>query len=348
MIMVTGFSDEEKVILDEYLNKNLSVRDIEKIHKGFGRTRIKNIIDKYALHSEETAKEVTKVRFTQKYHKEITDEDLEREELSEEDVQGAYYKIMQSEKTLTAVAAELDRNRDTLKGAIEDFLGDRESITEFRAVLKQNQKVSKDRQIFFSLTPEEKKQVIFLRLNYRRRLLGKTEYTQDLLEKKFTRTKNYFEKRNSKMDDPDARISEDELLKMMYDFPTILGTSISGKIKPIVKLLDYKYLGFKDASKLLKENPSILGTSIERTSLQMNILRDTDTLSLAMEKPRTFRTSPELMYALIHVWKDKKLTRTPFITLKKAEALYKKLPGELETTYDVREEYGDDEYFDGR
>ena len=348
MVMITGFSDEEKVILDEYLNKGLSVRDIEKVHKGFGRTRIKNIIDKYALYSEETAKEVMKIRLTQKYHKEITDNDLERDELTEEDIQSAYYQIMQGEKTLTAVAGELDRNRDTLKGAIEEFLGDRESITEFRAVLKQNQKVSKDRQIFFSLSPEEKKQIIFLRLNYRRRLLGKTEYTQELLEKKFTRTKNYFEKRNSKMDDPDARISEDELLKMMYDFPTILGTSISGKIKPIVKLLDYKYLGFKDASKLLRENPSILGTSIERTSLQMNILRDTDTLSLAMEKPRTFRTSPELMYALIHVWKDKKLTRTPFITLKKAEALYKKLPVELERTYDVKEEYGDDEYFDGR
>ena len=349
MIMVTGFSDEEKEILDEYLNQNLSVREIEKKHKGFGRTRIKNIVDRYALNNEETAKEVQKVRLTQKYHKEITDEDLDREELSESEIQDAYYKIMQGENTLTGLAQELGRNRETLKGAIEEFLGDRESIAEFKAVLKQNQKVSKDRQMFFSLSPEEKKNVIFLRLNYRRKLLGKSEYTEELLDKKFTRTMNYFRKRNAKMIDPEGHLSEEQILKMMYDYPTILGTSISGKIKPIIKILDYKYLGPKDASKLLRENPSILGTSIERTALQMNILRDTDTLKFAMEKPRTFRTSPELMYALIHAWKDTHLTRTPFITLKKAEAIYKKTGDELEKKYDVMDsEYGDDEYFDAR
>ena len=40
MVHVTGFSDEEKVILDEYLNQKISVRDIEKKHKGYGRTKI--------------------------------------------------------------------------------------------------------------------------------------------------------------------------------------------------------------------------------------------------------------------------------------------------------------------
>ena len=57
MVMVTGFSDEEKEILEKYLTKGMSVRDIEKEHKDYGRTRIKNIIDRYALHNEETAKE---------------------------------------------------------------------------------------------------------------------------------------------------------------------------------------------------------------------------------------------------------------------------------------------------
>ena len=313
------------------------------------RTRIKNIIDRYALHNEETAKEVQKIRLTQKYHKEITDDDLDREELTDAEVEDAYYKIMQGSNTLTGLAQELGRNRETLKGAIEEYLGDKEAILEFKAVLKQNQKVSKDRQIFFSLTPEEKKEVIFARLNYRRKLLGKTEYNRDLLEKKFTRTMNYFNKRNSKMEDPEGHLSEESILKMMYDYPTILGTSISGKIKPIIKLLDYKYLGPKDASKLLRENPSILGTSLERTSLQMNILRDTDTLKFAMEKPRSFRTSPELMFALIHAWKESHHTKSPFITLKKAEAVYGLNGNELERKYDVMDsKYADDEYFDGR
>ena len=55
------------------------------------------------------------------------------------------------------------------------------------------------------------------------------------------------------------------------------------------------------------------------------------------------------MYALIHAWKDTHLTRTPFITVKKAEAIYKKTGDELEKKYDVMDsKYGDDEYFDAR
>ena len=162
MIVVTGFSDEEKEILEKYLTKGMSVRDIEKEHKGYGRTRIKNIIDRYSVHSEETAKEVLKIRLAQKYHKEVSDDDLDREELTDAEVEDAYYKIMQGSNTLTGLAQELGRNRETLKGAIEEYLGDKEAILEFKAVLKQNQKVSKDRQIFFSLTPEEKKEVIFV------------------------------------------------------------------------------------------------------------------------------------------------------------------------------------------
>ncbi|MBR3881884.1 MAG: hypothetical protein IKJ36_01285 [Clostridia bacterium] len=348
MVMVTGFSDEEKQILEEYLEKNLSVRDIEKRHKGFGRTKIKNVIDRYAVLNEETALAVNLKRLEQKYHREVSEDDIDRDELTDEQVQSAYYQIIQGEKTLTSLAGELGRNRDTLKGAIEEYLGDRESIAEFRDVLKRNQKVSKDRQRFFELTPEEKKQAIFLRLNYRRRLVGKNEYSEELLEKKYTRVMNYFHKRNSKMDDQEAMLSDEDILKMLYDFPTLLATSISSKVRPVIKLLDYKYLNFKDASKVLRENPAILGTSMERTSLQMNILKDTDTLKYALEKPRTFRTSPEMMYALIGAWQAEKHTKSPFITLKKAEALYKKTPDELQEAYDVTEEYGDDEYFDGR
>ena len=80
MVMVTGFSDEEKEILEKYLTKGMSVRDIEKEYKGYGRTRIKNIIDRYSVHSEETAKEVLKIRLAQKYHKEVSDDDLPKRE----------------------------------------------------------------------------------------------------------------------------------------------------------------------------------------------------------------------------------------------------------------------------
>lgn len=348
MIMVTGFSDEEKQILEEYLNKNMSEREIAKKHKGFGRTKINNIIDKYAMHNEETAREVKTKRLEQKYHRKIAESDINREELTDVEIQNAYYQIIQGQKTLTAVACELGRHRDTLKGAIEEYLGDRESIAEFRDVLKKNQKVNKEKQQFFLLSPEEKKQAIFLRLNYRRRLVGKNEYNEELLDRKFTRIMNYFRKRNSKIENPEAKLSDEDILKMLFDYPTLLATSISSKIKPAIKLLDYKYLNYKDASHVLRENPSILASSLGRTSLQMNILRDTETLEYALEKPRTFRTSPEMMYALISAWKVNGMSKTPFITLKKAAALYGMKTEDLTKQYDIKKEYGDDEYFDGR
>lgn len=348
MFMITGFSDEEKQILEEYLKQNLSVREIEKKHKGFGRTKIKNIIDRYAMYNEETAREVETKRLEQKYHRKITEEDIDREELTDVDIQNAYYQIIQGQKTLTTVACELKRNRDTLKGAIEDYLGDKESIAEFRDVLKKNQIVNKEKQHFFSLTPEEKKQAIFMRLNYRRRLVGKYEYSEELLNRKFTRVMKYFHDRNLKIEEPEAMLSDDDILKMLFDYPTLLATSISSKIKPAIKLLDYKYLNYRDASHVLRENPSILASSLERTSLQMNVLRDTNTLEYALEKPRTFRTSPEMMYALISAWKTRKMTRTPFITLKKASALYNMESDDLTKEYDIKKDYGDDEYFDGR
>lgn len=347
--MISGFSEEELKIIDEYLKQGLSIRDIEKLHKGYGRTKINNILESYASFSKENENEVKLKKLSQKNHKQINStEDINSEELTDKQIQDAYYKIMQGEKTLTALSAELNKNRDTLKNAIINYLADRESIIEFRKILKINQSMPRQKQDFFELDKEQRKEEIFERLNYRRKLVGKNEYPISMLNRKYDRLVKYFNKRNSKIKNKEDRIDDDDLLKMMYDYPTMLSMSLSNKIKPTVKLLDYKYLDFSRASRVLKENPAILGTSLERTGLQMRILKDSETLDFAMEKPRIFRTSPELMYALIEIWKSEKITRTPFITNKKIYEIYSKRTEEIQDEFDIKEKYGDDEYFDRR
>lgn len=169
-----------------------------------------------------------------------------------------------------------------------------------------------------------------------------------MLERKYDRLINYFEKRNTRIKEPFARISKDEVLRMMFDFPTMLAMSLSDKIKPVVNALDYKHLGFADSSRVLKHNPAILGDSIKRTSLQIKLLKDTDTLQFALRKPRTFRTSPELMYALIKIWENNDKVGVPFITTKRMHSQYGIESDKICELHDIKTEYGDDEYFDGR
>ena len=347
--MIRNFSEEELEIINEYLNQDLSVREIEKKHKGFGRTKIKNILDAYASKGKENTELIECKRLSKKYHKEITCiDDVNSEELTDSQIQNAYYKIMQGEETLTSIARELNKNRETVKNAITEYLADKDSLKEFNKVLKYNQNKVKEKHQFFSLSEKQKKEEIFRRLNYRRKIRGRNEYSIELLNRKFDRLSNYFQKRNSRIQNNADQINDEDLLKMLYDYPTLLSMSLSNKIKPIVNQLDYKYLDYSRTSRLLRENPSILGTSLERTAIQMRILKKSNTLEYAIEKPRIFRTSPKLMYALIELWKDKKETQTPFITNKKVYEIYSRTPNELEKIYDVKSEYGDDEYFDRR
>ena len=347
--MIRDFSEEDLEIIRQYLDENLSVRELVKMHKDYGRTRIANILDAYASLSEENATKIKLKRLGHKQHKEFEKiEEINQEELTYEQIENAYQSIMQKKETLTSISKKLNKNRDTVKKNIIDYLKDTSVIIEFKQVLKDNQNKAVVYDEFESLNPKEQKVVIFNKLNYRRKKRGRNEYSLKMLERKYERLYLYFQKRNSKIDKQEDIISEEDLLKMLYDYPTLLSMSLSNKIKPIVKQLDYKHLDFSRTSKILKENPAILGTSLERTNVQIRILKDTDTLDYAIERPRIFRTSPRLMYSLIKLWNDKKATTTPFITNKKLYEIYSKTPHDLEKIYDVKKNYGEEEYFDRR
>ncbi len=346
-----SLTQEELDIVNLYLNDKKSMREIADLYEGYGRTKINNIIKRYAQMSDENLLQVQIRKLSFKYHKEI-DESQEVGELSESQIQTAYNEIIERRKSLTKVAEEFGKHRDTVKRAIIEYLDDSMKIKSFNKTLKENQSLTESKSFnnenFNYLTDEEKRTRIFNKLNASRKRFGKPTYPEKLLDRKFNRLLNYFEERNSKITYNSDRISKSEVLRMMYDHPTMLSLSLENKIKPIVDALDYRFLNFAKSSRVLKLNPAILGASLKRTSLQFKILKDTGTLVYVIEKPINLRTSPEFMYALIKIWDTNERKGTPFLSTKKLYSLYNQTPGEICRRYDVKKYYGDDEYFNGR
>lgn len=54
------------------------------------------------------------------------------------------------------------------------------------------------------------------------------------------------------------------------------------------------------------------------------------------------------MYALIKRWELEGKGRTPFIEMQKVYKMYGETSKSLQAQYDIRDKYGDDEYFDRR
>ena len=346
----TTLNDTEYKVLYMFLVEKMSIRNITQA-VGLGRTKVGNILDACLEIDEELEKEITLRKLNLRTHKNVeTIEEIDLTPLTDEQIKKAYKEIMQGGKTLTTVSTEIGKQRDTVKKAIIDWLeNDNGAIKEFRQQLKNNQNGLGKTKYFDESSNDDKKKMIFDRLNARTVALGRKPYSESMLEKKYNRLREYFEKRNSRMPSDKDKISEDDLLAMLYEHPTMLPLSISDKIRPIIGKLDEKYLGEANTTRVLKEYPGIVSTTLIRIRLQIKILKDTDTLALAMKKPRTFRTSPELMYAEIKKWKEQGSKKyTPFMRRSRLEETYKKTPEELMEEYDILDEYGDDEYFDGR
>lgn len=343
-------TEEQFKILHMFLEEKQSIRNITQVI-GMGRTKVGNVIGACVGLDDELDRLIELRKINLRTHKNVQDiSEIDMTPLTDEDIEFAYVEIIQGGNTLTDVAAILGKQRDTVKKAIIEWLDDdRDAVKEFRQVLKDNQNGSRESRYFKSADEEEKKAMIFNKLNNRRKLSKKGEYPISMLEKKYERLAEYFEKRNSRMSHEDDKITRDDLLAMLYDYPSMLGLSLSDKIRPLIGKLDEKYLGEANTSKVLKENPGIVGTTLTRIRLQINILKDSGTLDKALDKPRVFRTSPELLYAEIAHWKEVRPSiATPFMSRTRLEEIYRKTPEEIIEAHDVRDVYGTDEYFDGR
>lgn len=349
-ILKETLDETQYKVLELFLKDKQSIRDITQI-VGLGRTKVGNILKSCIGLDAELDKEIELRKLNLRTHKNAIDaSEIDLTPLTDEDISFAYVEMMEGGSTLTEVAAVLGKQRDTVKKAIIEWLeGDKEAEKEFRQVLKDNQSGSKEARYFRTADEEEKKAMIFNKLNNRRKLSKKGEYPISMLEKKYERLAEYFEKRNDRMVNEADKISRDDLLAMLYDYPSMLGLSLSDKIRPIIGKLDEKYLGESNTSKVLKENPGIIGTTLTRIRLQVNILKDSGTLDKAIAKPRIFRTSPELLYAEIAHWKEVRPgLSSPFMCRSRLQEVYRKTAEEIMEAHDVREVYGTDEYFDGR
>ncbi len=353
MEKIPGFEDDEMEIIEMFLEQNKSIREIALQKPTFGRTKINNLLNRYGNISEENSNRVMIARYNQKNHTKVTSvKEVDTKPLEEEQIEEAYRKIVLEGITLTEISSILGRNKDAVKKAIIDFLEDKSDIEEFKKTLKENQeKASKgERKRFLALSEDERKDEIFEKLNNRRVARGRPQYSKELLERKYDRLLYYlYEKRNSKIAHQEGEeLSIEDIQCMMYEFPTLLSMSLSNKIKPIIDVLDNEILDYRRTNKILRDNPSILGTAISRIRLQINILESTGNLSYAIKRPRIFRTSPELMYALVKQSESQNRNDNPFITRQRIPGRYGVTAEELMKMHDVKQEYGDDEYFDGR
>ena len=208
------------------------------------------------------------------------------------------------------------------------------TLTEISSILGRNRDAVKKAIIDFLEDKSDIEEFKKTLKENRRIAKGRPQYSKELLERKYDRLLYYlYEKRNSKITHQEEELSIEDIQCMMYEFPTMLSMSLSNKIKPIIDVLD---------------NASILGTAISRIRLQINILESTGNLNYAIKRPRIFRTSPELMYALVKQSESQNRNDNPFITKQRIPGRYGVTAEELMKMHDVRQEYGDDEYFDGR
>lgn len=341
----TYSSTEVRIIIDYFSGKSIRQLATENKRFGYGRTKIRNLIERCAIEHSSLNEEKDKILLKNKTHKKNTDDYNEKLELTEEQVRKAYEDILNG-TTLTEVARQYERTRDFIKARIIDYINDEEEEKEFLEILKSN-KHSQNKNDFLEASEEVSKKIIFDRLNKRRKANKRPEYSDSFLEKKYLRIKKYFlETRNEEL--VENKISEKEFLKMLYDTPTLLSSSLRSKIIPAVENLDNnKSIGAENTNRIIKEDASILCSSIQRTNLQIKILEDNGLLEECLLKPRNFRTSPEMLYALIELYNNKEIKKSSlFITKSRLEKKYRLTPEKLIEKYNIREKYGDDPYFE--
>lgn len=346
------FNMTEISIIKEFEN-GTSIRKLTEKYNGFGRTRINNILRRYAKIFPENSDKINNQLIGNKTHKseEEVKEAIERRELTDDELQNCFLQIKEG-KSLTSISKEFGRTRDYIKKRILDLFETEEEKEEFLNILQENKNGKNELEEFFEAKDSIKFEIVFNKLNARRHKAKKPAYSYLMMIRKFARLKQYllFD-RNEKINNEDAKLKEKDFWFMLFDAPTLLAGSLSDKIKPALENLDnHQSVGEKNATRIIKDDASILFSSINRTNLQLKILEDYNFLEEFFGKPRSFRTSPELMYALIHFQGVEKDRPTGNIFLSKKQLLdrYGVSTESLLSQFDIKDKYGNDEYFDGR
>lgn len=349
------FTIQELKIISEF-ESGISIRKLTETYEGFGRTKIKNLLIEYVRVFPEKSEEIERLLLSNKTHKskEEIDEIKNRPDLTDEEIRDIYERIRKGE-SLTSLSEEYERTRDYLKKRVIEYLDDENDIQELLNILRDNQnRIVKNKYLeFLQSTNPVKLTTVFNRLNARKAKTSKKQYSFLMLTRKYSRLKEYLLiERNSRIENEDERLSEEDFWKMLYDTPTLLSGSLTDKIRPVLESLDnHPDVGMKNATRIIRDDSSILFSSISRTRLQLRILKDSGLLEVFFAKPRNFRTSPELVYALIK-FSQRKEGETPvgsiFLSKKQLEERFGITPEDLISQFDVKAKYEDDEYFERR
>lgn len=341
--------DEKLIIVNDFLSGK-SIRKISEESKTLGRTAINNILEEYASSSNENAQKIKQRKLMNKTHKNLekiskyTDADLK-----ENDIQDLYQKIITHKLTLTEASEKTNKSRDYIKSKIIKNIS-QEEIEKFEKVLKDNQAKSREEELeeFMKLNLDERKRVILNRLEKRVTISGRTMFKPEVLELKFERLKKYLlVKRNLKVDKESEKFTEDQFYTMLFETPSLLNLSLGNKIRPALENLDNNQeIGFQKANDIISKDASILGSSIMRTNLQIKILVDYGYLDTFLQKPRNFRNSPEVLYALIKLHNENAKTSEVFLSRSQLKNKYQITSEIIKEKYDIKSEYGNDEYFD--
>lgn len=258
---------------------------------------------------------------------------------------------MNKKFTLTEAAKSIGRTRDYLKSRIIEYINNPDEVKQFEIVLRNNQITANrdEYKEFLESDIETKKSIIFKRLKERVEASKRSMYTQEVLNLKFKRLKKYLlEKRNSKILNPLEKFTEEQFFRMLFDAPMLLSFSLGNKIRPALENLDNNPdIGYFKANLIIATDASILGSSIMRTNLQIKMLSDFGYLPIFLRKPRNFRNSPEMLYALMCLHKEKEAdSDNIFLSRSQLKSKYGLTPETIKETYVAQEQYGDDEYFD--
>lgn len=341
----------EEIIEQFILGK--SIRQLSTEYTGYGRTAINNLIKEFAAKSEKNANLIEKRKLMNKTHK--TEEEIEKgisQAPDEADIEILYKKIINKEISLTQAAKTTGRTRDYIKSRIIQYLDDDKKVEEFKQVLAQNQlyKQNLNYEEYMSFSIDKRKKIIFSKLKEKFKISKREMFSLEVLELKFKRLKKYLlETRNNKIDDIDLKLTDEQFYTILFYTPALLSFSLGNKIIPAIENLDNNpNIGYRRTNDIILVDASIIGSSIVRTNLQIKMLADYNYLNTFLIKPRNFRNSPEVLYALMCFHKEEHAsTKEVFLSRKQLQSKYNISPEELAKKYDARKEYGEDEYFDG-
>ena len=366
--------DIVKNILDKLISGELNTIEAMKyVNEKAGEKGIANISQNTIISIaeqllENKTKELEQYRITRKHNKGARNPNTTPMEKKETIIKEELAKVLKSEIQLTRVAEKYGISLSNARNIIEDYLkNDEEQFKKYKETVAKNIGASLEKRQITTQRKEEikskdtviNKEFVLLPLQTQKELIvnkflknkikenehkgiSNEQYVYERLEELI----QFFIKRNLE-DHSQGTLTEEDILYMVYRYPTMLNYSVEEKIEPTIKAMENNQkIGYINTSHILRVFPAILGYSRERTEKQLQILQNNNLIGAIIQSPMRFMNSPDLMYAQIEFAKERHKTNNlegvkysnifmPNTTMKR---LYKTDYDEIKRKYPLEEE----------